>query len=94
MINLEATFEKYRDSCIVGWKDVHPRRSQRADLHVFLLLDSLVPRNRSILAGAEHDKIYLDADTEKLAKVITEEQVLELTRCGVFFEDDSLCMFV
>ena len=71
------------------------RLSQRPDLHVFLLLDQLVPGSRDIIAGAEHDVIWLEVSVEDLAAVITEEQILDLARCGVMYhnETESLRMF-
>jgi len=88
-----------------GWYDdeylkfdrVENKRSNRPDLHAFLLLDSLVPgrdgKSDDMIGGAEHDEIYLSVDIEELEKVITEDQVLELIRCGVRYNEESLCMF-
>ncbi len=74
----------------------HPL-TKRRDLRAFLLLESILPapNGRDIIAAAEHDEIWLDIDPEELAKVITEDQVIELTRCGVRYDagNDSLCMF-
>jgi hypothetical protein len=49
-----------------------------------------------MVSAAEHDEIWLDVDCEELAKVITEDQVLELTRCGVHYDSgyDALKLFV
>ena len=71
------------------------RLSQRPDLHVFQLLDQLVPGSHDIIAGAEHDVIWLEVSVEDLAAVITEEQILDLARCGVMYhnETESLRMF-
>ncbi len=85
----------YQDE-FLEFERVENKRSKRADLHAFLLLDELVPgEKRDIVACAQHDEIWLGVDTDKLAGVITEEQVRELIRCGVRFDasTDSLCMF-
>lgn len=75
------------------FKRVTAPRSGRQDLHAFILLDALVPGDRKILAGASHDEVYLDTDTEQLAAVITPEQVVELIRCSIRFGSEGLCMF-
>jgi hypothetical protein len=77
---------------------VKNKRSNRPDLHAFLLLDELQPsaKSRDIVSAAEHDQIWLGIDTGKLAEVITSEQVLELIRCGVIIDehdDGGLFMF-
>lgn len=73
---------------------VENKRSSRPDIHAFILLNELVPGTRDMIAAAEHDEIYLDVDPETLAEVATEEQIIELIRCGVRYSDDSLRMFV
>lgn len=67
----------------------------RQDLTAFILLDQLCPSSGNIIGGSYYDEIYLNIGVEELAKVITEEQVIELIRCGVMYDvqRDSLCMF-
>lgn len=72
---------------------VEHKRSSRPDLHAFLLLDQLCPGDRDMVCAATHDVIYLDTDTDELAEVITQEQVIELIRCCVRFEREGLEMF-
>jgi hypothetical protein len=92
---LEDLFEKHNDE-FLKFERVEPKRSRRADLHGFILLDELTPNasDRDILAGAEHDEVYLSIDVDELAAVVTEAQVIELVRCGVRCSRDGLCMFV
>lgn len=97
---LEAAFDANEDihSKFDGVLDDR-RLSNRPDLCAFLLLDRLVPRQqpgyRDIVAGAEHDIIYLSVSLEDLAAVATADDVTTLRRCGVFVdtEADSLAMF-
>lgn len=72
------------------------KRSKRPDLHAFMLLDELCPGEKDIVSAAEHDEIFLAVEVEDLAKVITEDQVIELTRCGIRVSSDfdCLCSFV
>ena len=74
---------------------VEPKLSQRPDLHAFLLLDQLVPGTTDIISNAEHDQFYLSIDPEELAAAATGEQVTDLIRCGVIYDEetDSLFMF-
>ena len=82
-------FEKFNDDYL-KFDRVENKKSQRPDLHAFLLLDELFPGTSDIIGAACHDEIYLDVDPEGLS----EENILELVRCGVRYSDDSLCMFV
>jgi hypothetical protein len=77
--------------------------TKRNDLHAFMLLESILPGapNTSgyvmdMVGAAEHDRIYLDVNLEKLAEVITKEQIEELESCGVQADEngDGLAMFV
>jgi len=67
-------------------------RSRRPDLHAFLLLDELFPQDRDMVCNASHDEIYLDVTDDEVA-TLTDEQILELVRCGVRYDGDGLCMF-
>ena len=70
------------------------RFNKRRDINAFLLLDSILPGTTDMVSCAEHDEIWLCIDVKKLAEVITPEQVMELVRCGVYYDDniDSLHM--
>lgn len=79
----------------MGFESIESPRTKRPDLHAFLVLDELQPGKRDIISAAEHDEFWLDIDCEKLAEVITEDQVRDLVRCGIRYDDEneSLCMF-
>lgn len=70
--------------------------SKRDDLHAFILLDKIMPDGHTMVSAAGYDEIFLDFDIEELAKVITQEHILELVRCGVSYDShhDRLYMFV
>lgn len=82
------------DDEFVKFDRVVNRRSNRPDLHAFMLLDELFPGEKDIVSAAEHDMIYLGVDIEDVCK-LTDHQILELVRCGVMLgrDDDSLYMF-
>ena len=88
---MEEIFEKYHDE-FLEFDRIKNKRSNRPDLHAFLLLDELFPRDRDIVSAAEHDEIWLDVETSEIEK-LTEEQIIELIRCGVRYSEDSLAMF-
>jgi hypothetical protein len=78
------------------FEHIENKLSSRPDLHAFLLLDKLQPApGRDIISASEHDEFYLSIDCRELEKVITQDQVLELYRCGVMYSDDceTLSMF-
>ena len=75
--NLAEVFEKFDDE-FLNFEDIENKRSSRSDLHAFLLLDSLVPGSGRIIAGADHDEIYLECDVAALEA--EEKDILELIR--------------
>ena len=96
MINLYETFKKYNGE-YTKFDRVENKLHDRPDLCAFLLLDKLLPNaGCDLVCAAVHDIIYLEVDCEKLSSVATEEDILMLRRCGVFYdtETDSLAMFV
>ena len=70
-----------------------PQLSENPQLHVFLLLDQLLPGQSSV-GDAQHDQIFLSAPLDRLAPVISRDQVIDLMQHGVFIDEDSLAMFV
>lgn len=95
-MNLKKTFDKHNDEEFLKFDRVKTKLSNRADIHAFLLLDKLVPGTTDMVSSAEHDEIWLNVELEELEAVATEEQVVELLRCGVRLdrETDALAMFV
>lgn len=87
-MNLQERFEQYGNSEYIKFERVKNKRSQRPDLHAFLLLDEIIPGNEDIIDSAEHDTIYLSVSKDDL-KNITDEQIIELVRCGVKWDWDS-----
>lgn len=77
------------------FKSVENKRSQRPDVHAFLLLAELFPRSGPLVCCASHDLIFLDVTTKEINN-LTDDQILELTRCGVMYSEDSesLSMFI
>lgn len=97
MLDLHETFEKFNDDYI-KFDLVKDKLHRLPDVCAFILLDKLVPseKDMDMVSAAEHDVIYLNTDCDKLAEVATEDNILTLTRCGVFYDSDvdSLSMFV
>lgn len=93
---LAEIFEKYDDE-YGQFEKIEKKLSNRPDLHAFILLDSILPGSGDIVSAADHDVIYLDANIEDFGAKATEEQILELVRCGVMYdweEAESLKMWV
>ena len=72
--------------------DIKNRKTERADLHAFNLIDSLVPSACNILAVAEHDQVWLFVDPSYLADKISPEQVRELVACGLWYDEETQSM--
>lgn len=83
-----------RDDEFLKFDRVAVKLSGRPDLHAFLLLDKLVPGNRDLICGAGHDEFYIGVEPEELTKVASEEELIDLHRCGVRCDpDNGLCVF-
>jgi len=85
-MDIQAEFESH-NSNYTPFESLENKRSNCAEIHAFLILNELVPTDRMI-ESAEHDKIWLSVNIEALSKVITSEQIRELSICGVFYDDD------
>jgi hypothetical protein len=93
--NIHGFFETHEGE-FLKFERVENKHSTRSDIHAFIVLDKLFPSARDMVSAAEHEEIYLDVNPEELAEKATEDQVIELIRCGVRYDSstDSLAMFV
>lgn len=74
------------------FEKVEPKRSNRPDIHAFILLDELFPKpGYGIISGATDDEISLDVKKEDFDN-LTDEQILELVRCGVRYAGEYNCL--
>jgi hypothetical protein len=91
-MDINKRFEVMDDEYL-KFERIENKRTQRPDLHAFLLLDEIFPGTTDIVACAEHDEIWLKS--EGRLDLLSDEQILELVRCGVRYDDDceSLTMF-
>lgn len=93
-MNLQERFDQFDDD-FLKFKRIENPKSKRPDLHAFLLLEEIFPgRDRDLICSAAHDAIWLDINEDEVGK-LTDDQILELVRCGVRLDTDdySLCMF-
>jgi len=92
-----AKLFEIHDEEFIQFDRVSHKLSKRRDLHAFILLDKLCPGKSKMVSAAAHDEIYLHPEIDDLVNAgITEEQVIELIRCGLRYDDstNSLAMFV
>ena len=92
---LESFFDRHSKEYL-KFERIENKRSTRPDLHAFLLLEELAPAEKEgqdMVCAAEHDIIYLVSNLSLVAKNATDEQLLELHRCGVMISEESLAMF-
>lgn len=99
MVDLaDTTYDRWKkfDKDFCKFSAVEPKRSSRGDIHAMILLNELQPSDGDMIAAAEHDVIWFDIDVEKLMETITDQQIQELARCGISYDEslDSLSMFV
>lgn len=95
--DLATLFEKHKEEYL-EFKRVENRRSNRHDVHAFILLNEICPLRKgggTLLASCRHDEIFFDLSLEDLCKAkINESQVIELIRSGVRLSDGMLAMFI
>ena len=94
-MSLDEIFDKHAAE-FLQFARIDNKTSQRPDLHAFNLLDKLCPDNVDMLSCAEHDEVLLSVSAEELTAAATEDQLVELHRCGVRYnpDTDSLSMLV
>jgi len=97
MIDIQERWESITEESddFSEFEKIENKRSQRPDVHAFLLLDELFPGGSDLIDYAGHDEIGLDICDEQVA-TLTDDQILELNRCGVRYdyENGGLVMWV
>lgn len=77
---------------------VKNKLSARGDVHAFMLLDRLCPEKTAkdrcarMIGAAEHDQIWITIDADDLSKTATRDDILDLIRCGIFYDDENDCL--
>jgi len=92
---LSEFYDEHKDE-FLHFERVEDKITNRPDLHAFLRLDKLLPNADpvgrgadDIVSGADHDVIYIGIDVEELLAVATDDQLIELYRCGIFYSEDN-----
>lgn len=90
-------FEQHGDEEYIRDERIKPDRRlhRRPDINAFLLLDRLAgdsSTDRDMVCAAEHDEFYLAVGPDNIAAKATEEDIIDLIRCGVRY-DSSHCGF-
>lgn len=89
-MNIHDRFEKQHDHYLKFDKVVN-KLSKRPDLHALMLLDKLFPSYGDIIIDASHDLIFL-AMTEEQIESLNDHHIIELTQCGVRYNEDYGCL--
>ena len=84
--------EDVRDEEFLRFDRVENKRSSRPDIHAFILLNELCPGERDIINGAEHDVYFLDIGVDELTEKATDDQLIELHRCGITYLTEYDCL--
>lgn len=104
---IQQVFEFLDSSEYINFHNVKEKFTNRPDLHAFILIDKLVPclpkegptKHKpffydDIIGDSQHDEFYLSVDIRELEKVITVEQIVDLQRCGVMYNEDHDCLYM
>ena len=98
-LNIPAFFDQHEREYLQFDRIIAPN-STRPDLHAFLLLEelsskaNLSPRERPLISAVDHDKIYLDVDPEAISASATEQDLIDLIRCGVSYSKTYHCFYL
>lgn len=60
----------------------------RPDICGMLILDRLSPGDSDMVTAAEHDEIWFDVNAERVAANATKDDILDIIRCGLRWDDD------
>ena len=90
--DIQERFDAVDDEYLEFHK-VENKLSSRPDIHAFILLNSIAPKNRDIISAASHDVIYLDFDSE-LIECLSDKYILELRRCGVLYDEENNSLYM
>lgn len=97
MIDAKSIFFFNYDT-IHSFKDCTDRRHNCADLCGLLILADLLRSYEytNILSHVSYDEVYLHGTIDELNEVATEEDILNLMRCGIHYShyESSLYMLV
>jgi len=94
MNKIEKIFEKHFDE-FLKFERVKNKKSNCPDLHGMILLEKLFPSEKAydMICSGEHDRVWLKICEDQLDD-LTDENVIELSRCGISYDEefDSLTM--
>ena len=92
---LKILWEKYNDEYLMFSKIKNPLHHRR-DICALLMLDKIKggTSSGSIIDASEHDEYYIDIDCEKFAAVVSEQQIIDLIRCGVRYDTGLGCFCI
>lgn len=96
-MTLQERFEQANEFYLKArQEDVAPQMTSRKDIAAFCLLDRLIPGDKDLIGGADHDIVFLDVDLDKLNENASDDDIECLVRCGVHYdsETESLAVFV
>lgn len=87
-MGLHELFEKHEKEYL-KFKSIKNPRHPVPDMCAFLLLCELDPQGTQhyIIGCAEHDEVWLSANPEVIERAATEDQIIELLRCGVLWDE-------
>jgi hypothetical protein len=93
-LNLSELFDMTYADEYIKFDRIENKFSKRADIHAFILLDSIISSDTwgDIIAAAEHDQVWLNVNSDELAEKATPEQIRDLIRCGVSYDKDIECL--
>jgi hypothetical protein len=92
-MEINDKFEAVNDEYL-KFEKIENKLSNRPDVHAFILLDKLFPSERKtdLIQAAEHDEYFIEIEGEQLLQ-LTDNQILELVRCGISYSAEYDCLY-
>ncbi len=89
-------FRLWDDDYDLDFNDVQGKHSKRADVHILVTLDKILPDDggQDLISCHVNDMLYLNVEPEELAPLITEEQLKDLVRAGLGYDDVTDSVFI
>lgn len=88
-------YDEYQHSPeLLGFEKIVRKFSSDCQVHAITLLDRLTGGGQNLVYKANNNVLYFSTDVSILSALISDEQLLELCRCNVFFDRRKLSLYM
>lgn len=81
------------DNEYLKFKEIKNPPCESSDLSAFMLIHKfMIDKEADIIISSEHDEIYLSSIDTLNLEIIKEEDIINLIRCGVRYDQNYECL--